>query len=35
MKHGTWKSDAIWAYLSSAVTAVSSVALAFQHALRL
>ena len=26
MKHGTWKSDAIWTYLSS------TVALAFQHA---
>ena len=34
MKHGTWKSDAIWAYLSSAVTAVSPVALAFQQVLR-
>ena len=33
MKHGTWISDAIWTYLSSAVTAVSHVALAFQHAL--
>ena len=31
MKHGTWKLDAIWAYLSSAVTAVSPVALAFQR----
>ena len=34
MKHGIWKSDAIWAYLSSAVNAVSPVALAFQQALR-
>ena len=34
MKHGTWKSDPIWTYLSSAVTAVSPVALAFQQALR-
>ena len=34
MKHSTWKSDAIWAYLSSAITAVSPVALALQHALR-
>ena len=33
MKHGTRKLDAIWTYLSSAVTAVSPVALAFQHAL--
>ena len=33
MKHGTWKSDAIWTYLSSAVTAVSPVALAFQQVL--
>ena len=29
MKHGIWKSDAIWTYLSSAVTAVSPVALHF------
>ena len=34
MKHGTWKSDAVWTYLSSAVTTTSPVALAFQHALR-
>ena len=34
MKHGTWKSDSIWTYLSSAVTAVSPVPLAFQQALR-
>ena len=34
MKHGTWKSDAIWTYLSSSVTTSSPVALAFQHALR-
>ena len=34
MKHGTWKSDSIWTYLSSAVTAVSPVTLAFQQALR-
>ena len=34
MKHGTLKSDSIWAYLSSAVTAVSPVALAFQQVLR-
>ena len=34
MKHGIWKSDAIWTYLSSAVTAVSPVALAFQQVLR-
>ena len=33
MKHGIWKSDAIWTYLSSAVNAVSPVALAFQQAL--
>ena len=33
MKHGTWKSDAIWTYLSSAVTTSSPVALAFQNAL--
>ena len=30
MKHGTWKSDAIWTYLSSAITTSSPVALAFQ-----
>ena len=34
MHHGTWKSDAIWTYLSSSVTAVSPVAFAFQQALR-
>ena len=34
MKHGTWKSDAVWTYLSSAVTTTSPVALAFQRALR-
>ena len=34
MKHGIWKSDAIWTYLSSAIPAVSPVALAFQQALR-
>ena len=34
MKHGTWKSDAIWTYLSSSVTTSSPVALAFQHAPR-
>ena len=34
MNHGIWKSDAIWTYLSSAVNAVSPVALAFQQALR-
>ena len=33
MKHGIWKSDAIWIYLSSAVTAVSPVALAIQQVL--
>ena len=33
MKHGTWKSDAIWTYLFSSVTTSSPVALAFQHAL--
>ena len=31
--HGTWKSDAIWSYLSSAVSSTSPVALAFQRAL--
>ena len=35
MKHGTWKSDAIWTYLSSSVTTTSPVALAFQRALHL
>ena len=34
IKHRTWKLDAIWAYFSSDVTAVSPVALAFQQALR-
>ena len=34
MKHGTWKSDAIWTYLSSSVTTTSPVALAFQRVLR-
>ena len=34
MKHGMWESDAIWTYLSSAVNAVSPIALAFQQALR-
>ena len=33
MHHGTWKSDAIWTYLSSSFTAVSPVAFAFQQAL--
>ena len=32
--HGTWKSDAIWSYLSSAVSTTSPVALAFQRVLR-
>ena len=31
--HGTWKSDAIWSYLSSAVSSTSPVALAFQRVL--
>ena len=34
MKHGTWKSDAIWTYLSSSVSTISPVALAFQRVLR-
>ena len=33
MKHAIWKSNAIWTYLSSAITAVSPVAFAFQHTL--
>ena len=35
MKHGTWKSDAVWAYLSSLPSATSQVSLAFQHSLAL
>ena len=35
MKHGTWKSDAIWSYLSSSPSLSSPVSLAFQFALRL
>ena len=31
--HGTWKSDAIWSYLSSAVSSTSPVALAFRRVL--
>ena len=34
MKHGTWKSDAIWTYLSSSTSTVSPVSAAFQAALR-
>ena len=34
MKHGTWKSDAVWSHLSSNPTATSPVSLAFQAALR-
>ena len=30
MKHGTWKSDAVWTYLSSTPSATSPVSLAFQ-----
>ena len=33
MKHGTWKSDAVWSYLSSAPTLHSPVSLAFRAAL--
>ena len=33
MKHGTWKSDAVWSYLSSSIS-ISSVSLAFQTALQ-
>ena len=35
MKHGTWRSDAIWSYLSSSPSLSSPVSLAFQSALRL
>ena len=34
MKHGTWKSDAVWSYLSSTTSSSSPVSLAFQAALR-
>ena len=34
MRHGTWKSDAIWTYLSSSTSTVSPVSAAFQAALR-
>ena len=33
MKHGTWKSDAVWTYLSSTPSATSPVSLAFQASL--
>ena len=33
MKHGTWKSDSVWTYLSSSVSATNPVSLAFQHEL--
>ena len=33
MKHGTWRSDAVWSYLSSAPTLHSPVSLAFRTAL--
>ena len=33
MRHGTWKSDAIWTYLSSSPSTSSPVSLAFQAAL--
>ena len=33
MKHGTWKSDAVWSYLSSSTSIASPVSLAFQAAL--
>ena len=33
MKHGTWKSDAVWSYLSSAPSLHSPVSLAFRSAL--
>ena len=35
MKHGTWKSDAVWAYLSSLPSSTSHVSLAFQQSLAL
>ena len=34
MRHGTWKSDAIWTYLSSSTSTISPVSAAFQPALR-
>ena len=34
MRHGTWKSDAIWTYLSSSTSTISPVSAAFQAALR-
>ena len=34
LKHGTWKSDSVWSYLSSTPSSASSVSLAFQQALR-
>ena len=33
MKHGTWKSDSVWTYLSSSVSATNPVSLAFQREL--
>ena len=33
MRHGTWKSDAIWTYLSSSTSTVSPVSAAFQAAI--
>ena len=33
MKHGTWKSDSIWTYLSSSVSVTNPVSLAFQREL--
>ena len=35
MRHGTWKSDAVWSNLSSNTPSTSPVSLAFQAALRL
>ena len=34
MKHGTWKSDAVWSYLSSSTSISSPVSRAFQSALQ-
>ena len=33
MKHGTWRSDAVWSYLSSSLSLHSPVSLAFRAAL--
>ena len=33
MKHGTWKSDSVWTYLSSSVSATNPVSVAFQREL--